>query len=53
MTTVQVSSGGKKPQVGRDHIEITVTNLSDAIMAKNGQLALEPVRTEWTSSCSS
>ena len=47
MATVQVSNGGKTRQVGQVHIEITVTNLSDAILAKNGQLAQELVRTEW------
>lgn len=46
MTTAQVSTGGKERQVGQVHIEITVRNLSDEILARNGHLAAEAVRTE-------
>ena len=46
MTTAEISTGGKERQVGQVHIEITVTNLSDAILARNGHLAPGLVRTE-------
>ena len=46
MTTTQVSTGGKERQVGQVPIEITVRNLSDEILARNGYLAAEAVRTE-------